>query len=206
MALNDEMAAEIRQLNAEILVISSFASAAFLDPTADAAGRLTLDWVHDGLDPSDGGSDSLFDAARRRTPDLVHDGLVISDDGRDPPFGRRLTRTSHLLDSLAQVCVSKSEVFAIGLAVRGHQPSRYQLVIAENKGVDEKSQAYISELMTRLSDLSAAVAASGDAHLRAVTPTLQEIRAMPQSIQGNPLLISAFILFHPLEILYLLPL
>jgi hypothetical protein len=191
MAPTDEMATEIRQLNAEILVISAFASAAFLASTADVARHMTLNWVHDGLVPSDSGSDSPFDGTRRRTPDIVHDGLVISDNGRDPPYGRRLTRTSHLLDSLSQVCVSKSEVFAIGLAVRGHQPCRYQLVIAENKGVDKDARAYISELMTRLSDLSAAVASGSDAHSRALTPTLQEIRAMPESVQGNSLLILA---------------
>jgi hypothetical protein len=153
MALTTNVSADIRRLSAEILVITIFSYQAFLAPTSDD----------------------------REAPSHVHHGLVITDDDSEPPFGRRLTRKSHLLDSLAQVCVSDSEVFAIGLAVRGNRPSRYQLIIAENSGVDNAANTYINTLLKLHTELSSAVAVGG----LSPSPTMTQIEDMPQSVRGE---------------------
>jgi hypothetical protein len=49
--------------------------------------------------------------------------------------------------------------------------------------------------MTQLLDLSAAIATGSDAHSRSLSPTRQEIRAMPQLVQGSFLLMSACLFF-----------
>ncbi len=129
-------------------------------------------------------------------PYRVHGGLVITDDDEDddndPLSGRRPSRTSRLLDSLAHVCVAESEVLAIGVAVRGSRPYRYELVVAENNGVDDAAQTYISELLLRLSDLSSAVASEAeDASLRAPSPTMKQIENMPETVKGKFCCLSA---------------
>jgi hypothetical protein len=118
------------------------------------------------------------DNVRRRIPYCVRSGLDITDndDDNNPPSGRRLSRTTLLLDSLAQVCVSGSEVFAIGVTVRGSWPYRYKLVVAKNNGVDEAVQAYILELILHLSNLFSAVASEEeDASLQAPSLTMKQI-------------------------------
>jgi hypothetical protein len=159
MPLSSEKIDELRRYNAEILVLTSFANKAFLVPTSNGK--------------------------RRQAPGDVRNGLVITDDGLDLTYGPRLTRSAHLLDSFAQVCVSDKEVFAVGLAIRGHHPCRYQLLVAENNGVDTSAEQYITDLLKSLSALSAMVERDSNAPPRAPSPTEEEIPDMPESIKGK---------------------
>ncbi len=76
----------------------------------------------------------------------------------------------------------------MGLAIRGHSPCRYQLLVAANDGEDPAAEHYITGLLKDLSDLSVLVRSNTDRPPRVPPLTENEIAAMPNIIQGKLML------------------
>ncbi len=114
-----------------------------------------------------------------REPDVPVDGGLERYGGfKDPPDDRR-SHTAILLDSLAEICVSRpGEVYAVGLAVPVLDKAAVQfavheksipapcskiaptLVVAANQGVPKATRTYLKDVLEHLRDMAETEVAS----------------------------------------------
>ncbi len=150
--------ARMRDLDAKIRILTTFAHRSYTTKTSSEARRSELTDIR---------------------PVLVGHTL-----GHDAHFGR-MTRTAYLLDSLAQICVSEKEVYAVALAVHGSQPASLKLVFAANGGVTDATAAYLNNFRGSLVELANAVTMKVEAPQAAPSPQLFSGWAMGGDIEGK---------------------
>ncbi len=150
--------ATMRELDAKIRILTTFAHKSYTTKTSSDARRSELR----GIGP----------------------GLVENALDNDPPFGR-MTRTAHLLDSLAQICVSDREIFAVALAVHGNHPTKFELVFAANAGVTPTTIAYLNKLHESLDEFADAVAENDQSPPTRPSPSLAGVCALDSDVRGK---------------------